>query len=196
MAQYGRDQCLSAGLVHLYSRIDEACECIQTRRKEEAADHAAADMARKVAALDQKNKSAAEKEQSLSSLTAELWAKARSSPLLPARSFLYWLILQLRIICTILPSVYSVSAHRRSEVGWETPVEYLALAGTAISCYCYPALFNSAFVSPYTWLYCAFVSFRSKVECFCLCIALEIHPPANLVLCKSPCSPNNTFMSE
>ena len=49
---------------------------MQIRRKEEAADHASADMARKVAALDQKDRSAAEKEQSLSSLTAELWAKA------------------------------------------------------------------------------------------------------------------------
>ena len=49
---------------------------MQIRRKEEAADHASADLARKVAALDQKDRSAAEKEQSLSSLTAELWAKA------------------------------------------------------------------------------------------------------------------------
>lgn len=55
---------------------------MQLRRKEEAADHASADMARKVAALDQKDKSAAEKEQSLSSLTAELWAKASAPPLL------------------------------------------------------------------------------------------------------------------
>ena len=62
-------------------------ECTQIRRKEEAADHAAADMARKVAALDQKDKSAAEKEQSLSSLTAELWAKASASPLLSACVF-------------------------------------------------------------------------------------------------------------
>ena len=49
---------------------------MQIRRKEEAADRASADLARKVAALDQKDRSAAEKEQSLSSLTAELWAKA------------------------------------------------------------------------------------------------------------------------
>lgn len=60
----------------------QACACMQLRRKEEAADHASADMARKVAALDQKDKSAAEKEQSLSSLTAELWAKASAPPLL------------------------------------------------------------------------------------------------------------------
>lgn len=50
---------------------------MQVRRREEAADHASADMARKIAALDQKDKSAAEKEQSLSSLTAELWAKVK-----------------------------------------------------------------------------------------------------------------------
>ena len=49
---------------------------MQIRRKEEAADQASADLARKVVALHQKDKSAAEKEQSLSSLTAELWAKA------------------------------------------------------------------------------------------------------------------------
>ena len=52
--------------------------CMQIRKREEAADHTSADMARKIAALDQKDRSASEKEQSLSSLTAELWAKVIS----------------------------------------------------------------------------------------------------------------------
>ena len=51
---------------------------MQIRKREEAADHTSADMARKIAALDQKDRSASEKEQSLSSLTAELWAKVTS----------------------------------------------------------------------------------------------------------------------
>jgi hypothetical protein len=48
---------------------------VQMRKREEAADHTSAEMARKIAALDQKDRSASEKEKSLSSLTAELWAK-------------------------------------------------------------------------------------------------------------------------
>jgi len=48
---------------------------VQMRKREEAADHTLAEMARKIAALDQKDRSASEKEKSLSSLTAELWAK-------------------------------------------------------------------------------------------------------------------------
>ena len=48
---------------------------MQVRKREEAADHTSADLARQVAALDQKDRSASEKEKSLSSLTAELWAK-------------------------------------------------------------------------------------------------------------------------
>ena len=53
---------------------------LQMRKREEAADHTSADMARKLAALDQKDRPASEKEASLSSLTAELWAKVPSSP--------------------------------------------------------------------------------------------------------------------
>jgi len=48
---------------------------VQMRKREEAADHTSAEMARKIVALDQKDRSASEKEKSLSSLTAELWAK-------------------------------------------------------------------------------------------------------------------------
>ncbi len=48
---------------------------VQMCKREEAADHTSAEMARKLAAIDQKDRSASEKEKSLSSLTAELWAK-------------------------------------------------------------------------------------------------------------------------
>ena len=64
-------------------KTNKCVPCMQVRRREEAADHASADMARKIAALDQKDRSAAEKEQSLSSLTAELWAKVTSFLLPP-----------------------------------------------------------------------------------------------------------------
>lgn len=51
---------------------------MQVQRREEAAETAQADLARKVAELAQKDKSASEKEKSLSALTAELWAKVYS----------------------------------------------------------------------------------------------------------------------
>lgn len=57
---------------HLQSALSYG---MQVRKREEAADHTSADLARQVAALDQKDRSASEKEKSLSSLTAELWAK-------------------------------------------------------------------------------------------------------------------------
>ena len=51
---------------------------VQVQRREEAADQATADLARKVAELSQKDKSTSEKEKSLSALTADLWAKVTS----------------------------------------------------------------------------------------------------------------------
>lgn len=48
---------------------------VQVQKREEAAESAHADLARKVAELAQKDRSTTEKEKSLSALTADLWAK-------------------------------------------------------------------------------------------------------------------------
>ena len=80
-----------------YPDFERRWNNMQVQKREEAAETAHADLARKVAELAQKDKSASEKEKSLSALTAELWAKVMSTC---AKSLLACLF----GVCQVMPS--------------------------------------------------------------------------------------------